>query len=95
MITKVITDYLDNPNIDLNKKYEYIRKLKLSYSDIFKLIELYKWDYNICHMLSPFVSYKDSKMEYKMKKEIKEDNQRKRRQRKIKKLRSEKEHDQY
>ena len=92
MVTKVITDYLDDPSKDLNQKYEFIKRLDLPYSDIFALIELYKWDYNITHMLSPFVAYSDSKLDSRIKKDNKEKNEIKR---KPKKLRSGKKYDQY
>ena len=94
MVTKVITDYLDDPSKDLNKKYEFIKGLDLPYSDVFMLIELYKWDYNIYHMLCPFVSYHDSKLDYKIRKERKESIELKRRK-KPRKLRSGKKYDQY
>lgn len=69
MITKVITDYLDDENVSLEKKYQFIKNLNLSYGDIFKLMEIYKWDYNIKNMLSPFIYYSDSKFNDKLKKQ--------------------------
>lgn len=94
MVTKVITDYLDDSNISLKQKFEYIKRLDLPYSDIFELMELYKWDYDISHMLSPFVSYQDSKANNKIRRNCKENIElRKKNRKKTKNLRSRKKYD--
>lgn len=69
MVTKVLIDFLEDENTNINLKYQYIRNLNLSYSDIFELMEKFKYDDIVYNLLKSFVSYSDSKIIHKIRKQ--------------------------
>ena len=61
MITNVLLDYLDDEKVSKSKKYEYLQRLNISYSDIFTLMDIYKYDTDIYTMLHALVSYNSNR----------------------------------
>ena len=66
MVTQILIDYLKDESINIDLKYKYIDNLKLSYSDLFELIELFKYDDKICGLLTRFTYYNDDKLNNKV-----------------------------
>ncbi len=54
MIQEEVIEYLDNENKDLEKKYNYVKRLDLSYADLYDLREMYKHDERVYRMLDSF-----------------------------------------
>lgn len=69
MVTKLLIDSLKDENTSIKFKYQYIRNLKLSYSDIFELMEKFKYDDTVYNLLKSFVSYSDSKITNEIRKQ--------------------------
>ena len=61
MVTQTLIDYLKDENVDINKKYLYIKRLNLQYSDLFELQEIFSHDSKIYMLLRSFTYYRDSK----------------------------------
>lgn len=66
MVTQTLIDFLKDEKTDINLKYKYIDNLKLSYSDLFELIELFKYENKICGLLQRFTYYNDDKLNNKV-----------------------------
>ncbi len=62
MVTQTLIDFLKDEKTDINLKYKYIDNLKLSYSDLFELIELFKYENKICGLLQRFTYYNDDRL---------------------------------
>ncbi len=81
MVTKVLVDTLKDEKLSIKKKKTYIENLDLSYSDIFELISIFKYEQSISSLLYGFVYYDDSKfigkLDYKMRKQNTKDKQKK------------------
>lgn len=93
MITKIILDYLDDGNVAIEKKRELIRNCKLNMSDIFTLMDRYKYENDsVYRMLNAFIIYEDDKLKHKIKKQNR-DNNRAIIYRRMKKARREKSYD--
>ena len=73
MITKLMLDYLDDENVSIEKKREFIKNCNLNMSDIFSLMDKYRLSNNsVYRMLNAFVYYNDDKLNSKIKKQNKE-----------------------
>ena len=73
MITKIILDYLDDENVSIEKKREFIKNCNLNLSDIFSLMDKYRLkNDSVYRMLNAFVYYQDDKLNNKIKKQNKE-----------------------
>lgn len=73
MITKIILDYLDDENVSIEKKREFIKNCNINMSDIFSLMERYRLkNDSVYRMLNAFVYYNDDKLNNKIKKQNKE-----------------------
>lgn len=92
MVTDVLINYLKDENVDMKMKYAYLERLKLSYSDLFELLEIFKYEDKIVQLISPFVSYGDSKSDAKIRKQQK-DIKNRIKQKKMKRVRREKSYD--
>ena len=81
MVTKVLVDTLKDEKLSIKKKRIYIENLNLTYSDIFELISIFKYEQSISSLLYSFVYYNDSKfigkLDYKMRKQNTKDKQKK------------------
>ena len=66
MVTNVIIDYLNDDKNSAKNKYEYIRRLNLNYTDLFELLEIFKYNDTVYSLLRPFVSYEDNKLSVKI-----------------------------
>lgn len=66
MVTNVIIDYLNDDKNSVKNKYEYIRRLNLNYTDLFELLEIFKYNDSVYCLLRPFVSYEDNKLSVKI-----------------------------
>ena len=93
MITKIILDYLDDENVSIEKKREFIKNCNINMSDIFSLMERYRLkNDSVYRMLNAFVYYNDDKLNNKIKKQNR-DNNRAIIYRRMKKARREKSYD--
>ena len=93
MITKIILDYLDDENVSIEKKREFIKNCNLNLSDIFSLMERYRLkNDSVYRMLNAFVYYNDDKLNNKIKKQNKEQ-KKARTYKKMKKVRRRKSYD--
>lgn len=66
MVTNVIIEFLNDDKNSVKKKYEFIRRLNLNYTDLFELLEIFKYNDAVYSLLRPFVSYEDSKTTFKI-----------------------------
>lgn len=92
MVTSVITNYLEDKEVDKNKKLLLLERLELNYSDIIYLFELYKYETEIERLLKSIYSFEDSKLTAKIKKQNRDIN-RSYINRRMKKVRREKSYD--
>lgn len=93
MITKIILDYLDDENVSIEKKREFIKNCNINMSDIFSLMERYRLkNDSVYRMLNAFVYYNDDKLNNKIKKQNKEQ-KKARTYKKMKKVRRRKSYD--
>ena len=73
MVTDVMLDYLDNESVSIEKKREFIKNCNLNMSDIFTLMDRYKYENNsVYRMLNAFVMYNDNRLHEQIKKQNKE-----------------------
>ena len=66
MVTNSLVEYLQDETNSKQNKYEYIRRLNLNYTDLFYLLDIFKYDDAVYSLLRPFVSYEDSKTTFKI-----------------------------
>ena len=66
MTTDAIEDILKDNTIDHDKKFNILKQANLSYSKIFKLQEIFKYDNEIYTMLSYFTFYRDNRLDTKV-----------------------------
>ena len=93
MITKIILDYLDDENVSIEKKREFIKNCNFNMSDIFSLMDRYRLkNDSVYRMLNAFVYYNDDKLNNKIKKQNKEQ-KKARTYKKMKKVRRRKSYD--
>lgn len=93
MITKIILDYLDDENVSIEKKREFIKNCNINMSDIFSLMDRYRLkNDSVYRMLNAFVYYNDDKLNNKIKKQNKEQ-KKARTYKKMKKVRRRKSYD--
>lgn len=74
MITKVVTDYLEDENVSDNKKYMLLANLNLNYSDLFYLMSLYKNEEKIYRIVNALCIFENSKLKQKIKKQNRDNN---------------------
>lgn len=67
MVTNTLVEYLQDETNSKQNKYEYIRRLNLNYTDLFYLLDIFKYDDSVYPLLRSFVSYEDSKTTFKIK----------------------------
>ncbi len=93
MISKVMLDYLDSENVPIEKKREYIKNCNLNLSDMFSLMDRYKYENDLMHrMINSLIIFEDDKLKNKIKKQNK-DNSKAIIYRRMKKVRREKSYD--
>ncbi len=92
MITNTLICFLQDDNVSVAKKYEFLKKLNLCYSDIFSLMQRFKYNNELYPMLHSLISYCDNNMEHEIKKQ-EEKRKRAIKQRKIKQIRRVKSYD--
>ncbi len=91
MVTKVLVDTLKDEKLSIKKKQTYIENLDLSYSDIFELINIFKYENSMSLLLYSFISYDDSKFTSKLNyKNRKQNTKNKQKQMKIRRYKNDK-----
>ena len=75
MITEVMLNYLDNEDVSIEKKREFIKNCNPNMSDIFTLMDRYRFiNDSVYRMLNAFVMFEDDKLKHKIRKQNKEYN---------------------
>ena len=69
MVTSVITNYLEDKEVDSDKKVLLLERLELNFSDIIYLLDLYKYETEIEKLLKSIYNFEDSKLTAKIKKQ--------------------------
>ena len=66
MTTKALEDVLKDDSLSHERKFDILKQAKLSYSVIFELQEIFKYDNEIFNMLSYFTYYQDNRLDSKL-----------------------------
>ncbi len=91
MVTKVLVDTLKDEKLSIKKKKTYIENLDLPYSDIFELINIFKYENSMSLLLYSFISHDDSKFASKLNyKNRKQNTKNKQKQMKIRRYKNDK-----
>ena len=66
MTAQVMADILNDDNISHEKKFDMLKEANLSYSVVFELQEIFKYNNEIFNMLSYFTFYNDNRLDTKI-----------------------------